>query len=174
MGVALAIVLEQSWDITLVGLDVTDTTIFRPADLAQVDAAATPAARIVSAITAVAVFAPGDLRRPAFGRAVIVALLAAQAFEVFAVATKEVPPIYRHVPRADDPYDTFVSLAIFFVPLALLAAAAGLPLCRRAEPLPAARVKRHRPGGVARRRPLVRHGRRGLGRGPAGRPRGRA
>lgn len=48
---ALAIVLEQPWDITLVGLDVTDDTIFRPADLAIVEAATTPAARIVAAIT---------------------------------------------------------------------------------------------------------------------------
>ena len=47
---ALAIVLEQPWDITLVGLDVTDDTIFRPADLEVVAAANTPAARIVSAI----------------------------------------------------------------------------------------------------------------------------
>ena len=48
---ALAIVLEQPWDITLVGLDVTDDTLFRPADLAQVEASDTPAARIVAAVT---------------------------------------------------------------------------------------------------------------------------
>ncbi len=95
----------------------------------------------MSSPAAVAVLAPGDLRRPATGRAVRAALLAALAFEVFAVATKEVPPIYRHVPWADDPYDTFVSFAIFFVPLAVLAAGARLPLCRRAEPLPAARAR---------------------------------
>ncbi len=89
---------------------------------------------------AAAVLAPGDRRRPAIGRAVRAALLAALAFEVFAVATKEVRPIYQHVPWTDDPYDTFVSFAIFFVPLALFVAGARLPLCRRAEPLPASRV----------------------------------
>lgn len=95
----------------------------------------------MSSPAAAAVLAPGDLRRPAIGLAVRAALLAALAFEVFTVATKEVPLIYRHVPWADDPYDTFVSFAIFFVPLAVLVAGARLPLCRRAEPLPAARVK---------------------------------
>jgi hypothetical protein len=95
----------------------------------------------VSSTAAVAVLAPGDLRRPAIGRAVRAALLAALAFEVFTVGTKEVPPIYQHVPWADDPYDTFVSLAIFFVPLAVLAAGARLPLCQRADPLPAVRAR---------------------------------
>ena len=93
------------------------------------------------AVDASAVLAPGDLRRPAIGWAVRAALLATIAFEVFTVATKEARPIYAHVPWAEDPYDTFVSLAMFFVPLAGLVAGARLLLCRRAEPLPAARLR---------------------------------
>ena len=89
----------------------------------------------------ITVLFPGDLRRPAIGRAVRAALLVALAFWVFTVTTKEARPINEHVPWADDPYDTFVSLALFFVPLAGLAAGARVLLCRRAEPLPAARAR---------------------------------
>ena len=93
------------------------------------------------ALGSITVLFPGDLRRPAIGRAVRAALLAALAFWVFTVTTKEARPIYEQVPWADDPYDTFVSLALFFVPLAGLAAGARVLLCRRAEPLPAARAR---------------------------------
>ena len=87
-----------------------------------------------------AVLAPGDVRRPAIGLAVRRALAAATMFTVFSVLTKEVRQVYAHIPWADDPYDTFVSFAIFFVPLAIGVALGRLALCRRAEPLPAARV----------------------------------
>ena len=83
---------------------------------------------------------PGDRRRPAIGRAAAAALLAAAAFEVFTIATKFVHPIYVHVPWAEDPYDTFVSLALFFVPLAGFIAGTRLMLCRRSEPLPVSRL----------------------------------
>ena len=87
-----------------------------------------------------AVLFPGDLRRPEIGRAVRAALLAAAAFEVFTIATKLVHPIYVDVPWAEDPYDTFVSLALFFVPLAGFVAGTRLMLCRRSEPLPVTRL----------------------------------
>ena len=74
------------------------------------------------------------------GRAVRTALLAAIAFEVFTVATKQIAQVYAHVPWADDPADAFVSFAMFFVPLAVLVAGVRLLLCRRAEPLPVARL----------------------------------
>ena len=93
-----------------------------------------------SAIGAITVLRTGDARRPAIGRAVRAALLAATVFELFTVATKQVRPVYEHVSWAEDPYDAFVSFAMFFVPLALLAAGLRLMLCRRAEPLPVARL----------------------------------
>ncbi len=92
------------------------------------------------ALGSTTVLLPGDLRRPAIWRAVRAALLAAAAFEVFTIATKLVHPIYVHVPWAEDPYDTFVSLALFFVPLAEFVAGTRLMLCRRSEPLPVARL----------------------------------
>jgi hypothetical protein len=93
-----------------------------------------------AAVRAITVLRIGDTRRPAFGRAVRAALLAAAAFESFTIVTKQIGPVYQHVPWADDPYDTFVSFAMFFVPLALLVAGLRLVLCRRAEPLPLARL----------------------------------
>jgi hypothetical protein len=95
---------------------------------------------VTAAASQPGVLAPGDVRRPAIGLAVRRALAAATLFTVFTVLTKEVRPVYAHVPWADDPYDTFVSFAIFFVPLAIGVAVGRLFLCRRAEPLPAARV----------------------------------
>ena len=87
-----------------------------------------------------AVLAPGDSRREPLGRAVRRALVAALLFSLFTFATKEVRVVYERVPWAEDPYDTFVSFALFFAPLAVVAAVGRLALCRRAEPLPASRV----------------------------------
>ena len=41
----------RGWDVTLVGLDVTDDTLFRAADLARVEASSSAAARIVASVT---------------------------------------------------------------------------------------------------------------------------
>ena len=47
---SVAIVLQADWPLTMVGLDVTDNTLFRQADLDAVRTAATPAARYVARI----------------------------------------------------------------------------------------------------------------------------
>jgi purine nucleosidase len=47
---AAQIVFEADWPVTMVGLDVTDATLFEAEDLAHLQAAASPAARYVSAI----------------------------------------------------------------------------------------------------------------------------
>ncbi len=88
-----------------------------------------------------AVLAPGDARRPTIGRAVRRALAAALLFTVFTACTKEVHAVYEHVPWAEDPYDTFVSFALFFVPMTMVVAAGRLVLCRIGEPLPEARAE---------------------------------
>ncbi len=88
-----------------------------------------------------AVLAPGDARRPTIGRAVRRALAAALLFTVFTVISKEVHAVYEHVPWAEDPYDTFVSFAVFFVPLSMAVAVGRLALCRVGEPLPEARAE---------------------------------
>jgi hypothetical protein len=88
-----------------------------------------------------AVFAPGDARRRPMGRAVRRGLAAALLFVLFTALTKEIRAVYDHVPWSEDPYDTFVSFALFFVPLSVVAAAGRLLLCRVGEPLPEARVE---------------------------------
>ena len=67
-------------------------------------------------------------------------LLAAGLFVAFAYAAKDIGPLADHAPWQDDPYDAVVSFAIFFVPLAAALAALRALLCRRASPLPLARV----------------------------------
>lgn len=88
-----------------------------------------------------AVLAPGDARRPTIGRAVRRALAAALLFTVFTAISKEVRAVYEHVPWAEDPYDTFVSFALLFVPLSMAVAVGRLALCRVGEPLPEARAE---------------------------------
>ncbi len=87
-----------------------------------------------------AALAPGDVRRPPIGRAIRRGIAAAALFTAFTLATKEVRPVYLHVPWAEDPYDTFVSFAMFFVPLAIGVAGVRLVLCRRSRPLPKGRL----------------------------------
>lgn len=88
-----------------------------------------------------AVLAPGDTRRMPIGRAVRRALAAVLVFVLFTAVTKQVHAIYSHVPWSEDPYDTFVSFAIFLVPLSVAAAVGRLALCQAGEPLPAARAE---------------------------------
>lgn len=88
-----------------------------------------------------AALASGDARRPGIGRVVFWSLLLAVAFEAFAWVVKEVRPLGSHAPWADDPYDVATSFGIFFVPVLALVTAIRVPLCRRVEPLPLARVR---------------------------------
>lgn len=83
---------------------------------------------------------PGDARRPAIGRAVGLSFLAAVAFVGSAFATKEIRSLYAVAPWRDDPYDLFVSFAIFFVPMILGVNAVRVERCRRADRLSAQRV----------------------------------
>jgi hypothetical protein len=84
--------------------------------------------------------AVGDPVRPAIGRAMLGSMLAAVVFFAVTWATKELPGLYVHEPWRDDPYDTFVSFAIFFVPSLVGLCLVRLPLCRRDSPLPLRRA----------------------------------
>lgn len=80
-----------------------------------------------------------DPRRPAIRSTVFDTLWASAFFVVFA-ATKEIKPIYNHAPWLNDPYDTVLTFAMFFVPLIAACLLVQITLCRRAEPLLASRV----------------------------------
>jgi hypothetical protein len=67
-------------------------------------------------------------------------LLAAAAFVVFGYGLKEIKPLYLHTPWMNDPYDTFVSFTIFFVPLVAGLSAVRIVLCRTSQPLPVQRI----------------------------------
>jgi hypothetical protein len=84
--------------------------------------------------------AVGDPARPVIGRAMFRTLLAAGAFVVFGYGLKEIKPLDVHTPWMNDPYDTFVSFTIFFVPLVAGLSAARIALCRTSQPLPVQRV----------------------------------
>ncbi len=99
----------------------------------QIDPTA-PGAGLIAALDV------GDPRRARIGRAVIGSLATAALFLGFTLVAKEAPPLYARAPWADDPYDTFVSFAIFFLPLLVGLALLRVGLCRRAEPLPLARL----------------------------------
>jgi hypothetical protein len=94
-----------------------------------------------AAMPPTAALVSGDARRPGIGRVVFWSLLLAGAFEAFAWVVKEVHALGSHAPWADDPYDVATSFAIFFVPLLVLVTATRIPLCRRLDPLPLARVR---------------------------------
>jgi hypothetical protein len=86
------------------------------------------------------VLAVGDPSRPLIRRAIIATLLAAAVFSVTAGPVKQIKVLYDHAPWLNDPYDTFVSFAMFFVPLLTAGCLARVLLCRRAEPLSVQRV----------------------------------
>lgn len=90
-------------------------------------------------IAAADVLAPLDPRRDVIRHAVLATVLAAATFCVF-TATKEVKPLYVHAPWENDPFDTVVSFAMFFVPLLTAACLVRVSLCRRSESLPLTRV----------------------------------
>ena len=80
--------------------------------------------------------AAGDLRRAKARRAVLGTLLVAAMFAPYALAAKEVPALYQHVPWRDDPYDAVISFTIFFVLLLAGLIMLRIPLCRAGKPLP--------------------------------------
>ncbi len=86
------------------------------------------------------VLAVGDPGRTLIRRAIIATLLAAAFFSVTAGPVKQIKVVYDHAPWLNDPYDTFVSFAMFFVPLLTAGSLARVLLCRRAESLPVQRV----------------------------------
>jgi hypothetical protein len=81
-----------------------------------------------------------DLREARLAGRVGAALLAAVVFTLFTVVTKEVPSVYARLPWAEDPTDSFVSFALFLVPMCACIAGVRFALCRAVEPPPAARV----------------------------------
>jgi len=85
--------------------------------------------------------AAGDPGRPAIGRAVFAALLAGIVFSVLTGPVKQIAVLYDHAPWLNDPFDVVVSFAMFFVPLTAAFCMVRLPLCRRSELLPLARVR---------------------------------
>ncbi|MGO9079983.1 MAG: hypothetical protein ACLQDY_13210 [Streptosporangiaceae bacterium] len=76
------------------------------------------------------------LRRPVFGT-----LLLAGAFFLYTAPVKETPVLFDHAPWLNDPFDTVISFMMFFVPLIGIFCMPRLLLCRRSEPLPAARIR---------------------------------
>ena len=87
------------------------------------------------------VLAPGDPRRRPLGRAVGLSFAAAVLFVVSCVAVKDVKTFSAAAPWSEDPYDAFVSFAMFFVAGILAVNGVRTWLCRRAEPLPTSRVE---------------------------------
>jgi hypothetical protein len=76
------------------------------------------------------------LRRPVFGT-----LLLAGVFVFYTAPVKETPSLFDHAPWLNDPFDTVISFMMFFVPLIGLFCVPRVLLCRRSEPLPAARIR---------------------------------
>jgi hypothetical protein len=81
----------------------------------------------------------GDPRRLRVGRAAVGTLLAVVSFLAVAAA-KQLKPINVHAPWEDDPYDTVLSFATFFVPLLTACFLVSVSLCRKSDPLPTSRV----------------------------------
>lgn len=76
------------------------------------------------------------LRRPVFG-----ALLLAGCFFLCTAPVKETPLLFSHAPWVNDPFDTVISFMMFFVPLIAVLCVPRVLLCRRSQPLPAARIR---------------------------------
>jgi hypothetical protein len=82
----------------------------------------------------------GDPARELTRRGVLAMLLAAAGFVFFAYVTSHIAAVRDVTPWQDDPYDVVVSFTLFFVPLAAGLMLLRVPLCRRAQPLPASRL----------------------------------
>jgi hypothetical protein len=88
-----------------------------------------------------ALIAVGDPWRTRLRVPVLGSLLLAVAFFLYSAPVKETPALYDHAPWLNDPYDTVISFMMFFVPLIAVLCAPRVLLCRRSEPLPAARIR---------------------------------
>jgi hypothetical protein len=75
------------------------------------------------------------LRRPVFGT-----LLLAGCFFLCTAPVKETPVLFNHAPWLNDPFDTVISFMMFLVPLIAVLCVPRILLCRRSQPLPAARI----------------------------------
>jgi hypothetical protein len=82
----------------------------------------------------------GDPWRASLPLPVFGTLLLALAFFLYAAPVKETPFLFDHAPWTNDPYDTAISFMMFFVPIIAVLCAPRVLLCRRAEPLPTARI----------------------------------
>jgi hypothetical protein len=82
----------------------------------------------------------GAAVRDRAGRALLGAALLGTAFAAFAALTTQDRTVRAHSPWQDDPYDALVSFTQLLVPVMVAAGAARAQLCRRLEPLPAARL----------------------------------
>ena len=74
-------------------------------------------------------------------RTVVGTFLASCMFFAFTVVSKEFPTLYLHTPWANDPYDTAVSFAIFFLPLIGGICVVPWMLVKRSEPLMSYRLR---------------------------------
>ncbi len=83
----------------------------------------------------------GDPKRPLIGSAIFATLQAAIAFSVLTGPVKQIALLYRHAPWTNDPFDTIISFALFFVPLIAVCCLMRVSLCQRSTPLPVARVR---------------------------------
>ena len=81
-----------------------------------------------------------DPRRRAITRAIFSTLWAAGLFSIGTGPVKQIKPVYNHAPWLNDPFDTAVSFAMFFVALIAVFCLVRVSLCPRAEPLPNLRV----------------------------------
>jgi hypothetical protein len=75
------------------------------------------------------------LRRPVFGT-----LLLAGCFFLCTAPVKETPVLFNHAPWLNDPFDTVISFMMFLVPLIAVLCVPRVLLCRRSQPLLAARI----------------------------------
>lgn len=82
----------------------------------------------------------GAVVRDRAGRALLGAALLGTAFTLFAALTTQDRAVRVHSPWQDDPYDALVSFTQLLVPVMVAAGVARAQLCRRLEPLPAARL----------------------------------
>jgi hypothetical protein len=83
----------------------------------------------------------GDDWRATLGLPVFGTMGLAAAFFLYTAPVKEMPSLFDHAPWLNDPFDTVISFMMFFVPSIAILCIPRVLLCRRSEPLPAARIR---------------------------------
>jgi hypothetical protein len=76
-----------------------------------------------------------SLRWPVFATIAL-----AGVFTLYVVPVKETSWLFDHAPWFNDPFDVIISFMMLFVPLVVVLCVPRILLCRRSEPLPAARI----------------------------------